>query len=90
MATKFELMYREATIRAITEQRTSAQIEMKRGIRQGCPMSPLLFAMYTEPITQALKEMMEQTNKKGEPVMLMNADYMVLWGNTKQELQEKW
>ena len=54
-------MYEGATVQALTEQGKTKAVNMARGIRQGCPMSPILFALYVEPITRALKE---ETEKK--------------------------
>ena len=64
---------------------------MKRGIRQGCPLSPVLFALYIQPIAEALQELMQKKNlyKVGKPNMLFYADDMVLWGTTKEELQQE-
>ena len=80
-------LYKGNFIRSMTPEGKTRAIEMKRGIRQGCPLSPLLFALYTNPIAIA----MERANvRKGvEPAMLMYADDMVVWGETEEEVKEK-
>ena len=62
-------------------------IKTERGIRQGCPLSPLLFALYANPIAIAMERVNKQKGK--EPAMLMYADDMVVWGDTEKEVQEK-
>ena len=84
-------MYQGATLTALTRYGKTEEVEMKRGIRQGCPLSPVLFALYVQPIAEALqqKSIEQGTYKHGKPNMLFYADDMVLWGQTKKELQEK-
>jgi hypothetical protein len=80
-------LYRKNVLSSITSYGKTEKIQMNRGIRQGCPLSPLLFALYANPIAIA----MEQINmrKGNEPALLMYADDMVVWGWTEQELTQK-
>ena len=84
-------MYESAILTALTRHGKTRGVKMQRGIRQGCPLSPVLFALYVQPIAEQLQEMMieEGTYKRDKPNMLFYADDMVLWGNTKEELQQK-
>ena len=84
-------LYQDTTLRAITAQGLTEGIEMKRGIRQGCPLSPVLFALYIEPIAQKLEQTLKEEGmfKPGKPNMLFYADDMVLWAETKTELTMK-
>ncbi|KAL3677184.1 hypothetical protein R1sor_027132 [Riccia sorocarpa] len=41
------------------------EIKIGRGVRQGCPLAPLLFAMTTQPLMQALREEERLGNIKG-------------------------
>ena len=80
-------LYKDNQLRSFTPEGKTSAINLKRGIRQGCPLSPLLFALYVNPIAIA----MERANprKTMEPAMLMYADDMVVWGETEVELKEK-
>ena len=80
-------LYKENQIKAITPYGKTKGVEMKRGIRQGCPLSPLLFAMYVEPIEQEMEKL--NRNKESEPGILMYADDMIIWAETKEELETK-
>ena len=79
-------LYRSNHLRSLTPMGKTRSVEMKRGIRQGCPR-PLLFALYANPIAIA----MERANRRkgNEPAMLMYADDMVVWGETEEEVKEK-
>lgn len=67
---------------------TSDKIKIKRGVRQGCILSPLLFILYTEMIFRAVE------GKRGVEIggMLLNnlryADDTVLLAESKEQLQE--
>ena len=80
-------LYNNGKIRGIGSTKMTKWVPMKKGIRQGCPMSPLLFAIYTGIVTLYLKQYMNI--KSTEPSMLMYADDMVVWGNTEEEFQKK-
>ncbi|KAL3684504.1 hypothetical protein R1sor_002526 [Riccia sorocarpa] len=41
------------------------EIAIERGVRQGCPLAPLLFAMTTQPLMRALREEERLGNIKG-------------------------
>ena len=79
-------VYNTATLTALTRHGKTKEVKMQRGIRQGCPFSPVLFALYVHPIAEQLQETMitQGTYNKGKPSMLFCADDMVLWGNTKE------
>ena len=84
-------LYEGTRIRSLTSQGPTEEVEMKSGIRQGCPLSPVLFALYIQPIAEALQETMADKSRQesGKPNMLFYADDMVLWGESKAELAEK-
>lgn len=45
------LLYRDQSVVIINEWVYSEAIQIKRGVRQGCPLSPLLCALALEPLT---------------------------------------
>ena len=63
-----------------------------RGVRQGCPLSPILFNLYVNDIFRTLN----MTNgediwlKEGEPInALMYADDLIIMSETKEGLQKQ-
>ena len=71
-----------------TEEGLSPEINIRRGVRQGCVLSPALFNLYTENIFRHIN------NDKGVRIggrvvnNLRYADDTVLLAETEQELQE--
>jgi len=80
-------LYSDTFIRAIGTEGMLERIKTVKGIKQGCPMSPLLFALYVQTISTALKGILEE--KDDEPNMLLYADDMVLWADSEKELKIK-
>ncbi|MGL5636332.1 MAG: RNA-directed DNA polymerase, partial [Bacteroidales bacterium] len=81
-------MYENTTLRIRIGNQTGESFQYKRGVRQGCPTSPLLFNIYYDSI---LKEMdpvpVEGIN--GGLKGLMFADDTVIVGRTRSELVNK-
>lgn len=50
------VLYSNPTSRVQVNGYTSKQFELKRGNRQGCPLSPLLFAISIEPLAEMIRE----------------------------------
>ncbi|KAM7281922.1 hypothetical protein ISCGN_002081 [Ixodes scapularis] len=49
-----QLCYRDITTRLLVNGNRTAPIAVTRSVRQGCPMSPILFALYLEPLCRAI------------------------------------
>jgi len=80
-------LYTDTYIRAIGSEGMLEGVKTVKGIKQGCPMSPMLFALYVQTITTALKGILPP--KEDEPNMLLYADDMVLWADSEEELRLK-
>ena len=63
-------------------------VESKRGLRQGCTLSPLLFTIYLEELAMRIRNTNIGINVNGEKLgALMFADDIILITETKEELQ---
>lgn len=71
------------------EEQTSDEIEIRRGVRQGCILSPLLFNIYSEQIClEALSQTSEGITINGEVINnIRYADDTVILARTSESLQ---
>ena len=49
-------IYRDDKVFITWEGKVTAPVEIKRGLRQGCPLLPLLFMMYLQGLEERLKK----------------------------------
>ena len=81
---------KNSTCNVILPYGLSDDINLTRGVRQGCPLSPMLFIIFLDPLMLQL----EDSGKgylldEGKPIPGgVYADDMVLHTNTKRDLQK--
>ena len=82
-------MYENTRARYMLGDIESDWVESKRGVRQGCILSPLLFALYTEELALRVKERgLGVTVGREKLCMLMYADDIIIMCETGNDLQE--
>jgi len=67
-------LYTDTYIRAIGSEGMLERVKTVKGIKQGCPMSPMLFALYVQTIATALRGVLPP--EEDEPNMLSYTDDM--------------
>lgn len=84
-----QLLYIEPTARVCIGNALSRPFRLERGTSQGCPLSPLLFAIAMEPLAENI---CSETKVKGfireareEKVALAN-DVLIFWGDVDASL----
>lgn len=77
-----KVLYMSPSSRVRVNGHTSEQFELKRGTRQGCPLSPLFFAINIEPLAEMIREnpsIHGISSKGGIHKISMYADDIILY-----------
>ena len=88
------LMYREVGSRVKVNGHVGDCVPQTRGVRQGCPLSPLLYVLYLEPLAAALRidprvEGLWVPGAEGVPLKVsMYADDITLFITSDRSVQE--
>ena len=81
---------KDTTCNIILPYRLSNTINITRGVRQRCPLSPILFIIFLEPLMLILKESNRGYDLEDELPPIPGGAYtddMVLYANTNHEVQ---
>ena len=85
----FKLVYSDNSMSFITHHGLTEPIQTERGVRQGCPLSPTLFAMGINHILQDLTKREEGVSVHGIKLNNMSfADDLALLANSGSDLQK--
>ena len=82
-------LYRTSEVCVEVGLARSAAFPLKRGLRQGCPMSPVLFNVYASDLLPPMERWGVRVPEAGWRLPdLMYADDLVLLASTKHDLEE--
>lgn len=91
MSKWLRICYREIATCVIINGKKTCAIPVARSVRQGCPLSPVLFAIYLEPLCRAIisnQEIHGIELATGEVKLLAYADDVAAVVSSKEQLQE--
>lgn len=87
-----ELMYSDPSATVLTNGIMSPQIRLNRGVRQGSPLSPLIFALFLEPLAIALRTNLViqgvQAEQEEHKLLLYADDVLLISGNPESSVPE--
>ncbi|XP_023211847.1 uncharacterized protein LOC111614713 [Centruroides sculpturatus] len=81
-------LYEGSTTKVRTNSGLTNSISMQSGVKQGCPISPLLFILAVEPALRNIQDLNNGYSLNGFPIsVLAYADDIALISNTAEGLQ---
>ena len=83
------VLHEETVSRVLYKGGISDTVEMESGVRQGCPLAPLLFVIHTIPLIMGLKEEKACEIGKAKVTVLAFADDTVVYYKDEQDARKK-
>lgn len=87
-----KILYNDPSAKVRVNNDYSDGFQLERGTRQGCPLSPLLFALAMEPLAIAVRQNrnMEGSRRRSgeERIALYAGDVLIFLGDTEQSLRQ--
>ena len=85
------MMVRDSQVKVITPYGLTEEIELKRGIKQGCPLSPLLFILFLEPLMKRIERAGLGANIKGTTLGILGfVDDLALVATNEETMKTEW
>jgi hypothetical protein len=82
--------YKDSQVRIWSNGSASRPIDIRKGVKQGCPLSPLLFNICVDPLLSFIRKFDEagySTSELGSTTIQAYADDMLLVANSAENLQ---
>lgn len=82
-----KLIYKNPTAQILTNRTLSSPFKLCRGTRQGCSLSPLIFALAIEPLAQSIRldpQIHGFTTKEAISKISLSADDILLYATRPQ------
>ncbi len=82
-------MYQDLHAQVVLGDITTKEVQLQEGVKQGCPMSPILFAIYVAELGSRMEQSgMGALLGEGRVPAIFFADDMVIVGGSAAELQD--
>jgi hypothetical protein len=89
IANMLKEQYQNQMARVVWEGTLSNQFKVSRGVRQGSPLSPFLFAIVLDEVVEKIQEMKEGCEFKGHKInIIAYADDIVILGPTRHAIEK--
>ena len=82
-------LYRNVQARVRVGDRLTSPVRMQQGVRQGCPLSPVLFNLFVDELSRRLRRAGYGVNLSDQELhALLYADDVVILAKSKEDLQK--